>query len=346
MGDKDVLRNGSPYVSVIIPTYNRADCVTNAIDSVLAQTYADYEIIVIDDGSEDNTQEVISAYGDRLTHIHQDNQGLAAARNAGVRAARGEWIALLDSDDVWLPEKLAVQIGDLAKHFGLCLHTTNATVFREHIGQEVNYFDFAGISKLLEGEFSVFESPLSYQMEYGLVWAQCVLVKRQTLIDSGLYDTRLTIYTDLDMFCRVALYGSFGVNSRELAHIQRRDEQKPNISQQRISDPVHSWKTLVYIYDKLTRDAKVSADEKQLVRNKLASCRAALGMEMLKAGRKLSARNILRQTLTNRASLKSLIRYMISFLPAYASKWIVRYWHSFRYGKSLSATMRIRRKAP
>lgn len=102
--------NSQPTVSVIIPTYNRADRVTRAIDSALAQTVPPMEVIVVDDGSTDNTQEVLVAYGDKIHVVHQANAGVSAARNAGMELATGELIALLDSDDVWLPHKLALQL--------------------------------------------------------------------------------------------------------------------------------------------------------------------------------------------------------------------------------------------
>jgi len=99
-----------PTVSVIIPTYNRADRVTRAIDSALAQTVPPMEVIVIDDGSTDNTQEVLAAYGDRIHVVYQANAGVSAARNTGLELATGELIALLDSDDIWLPHKLELQL--------------------------------------------------------------------------------------------------------------------------------------------------------------------------------------------------------------------------------------------
>ncbi len=99
-----------PYVSVIIPTFNRAHHISRAIDSVLAQDLHNFELIVVDDGSTDNTRELVEVYGDSLRYIVQGNQGPGAARNAGVNQATGEWIAFLDSDDVWLPNKLAQQV--------------------------------------------------------------------------------------------------------------------------------------------------------------------------------------------------------------------------------------------
>jgi len=100
-----------PLVSVIIPTHNRERCVAEAIDSVLRQTYDRFELIVVDDGSTDATGAVLRSRADRLKLIRMDgNRGPAAARNRGIAAAAGELIAFLDSDDLWLPEKLAVQV--------------------------------------------------------------------------------------------------------------------------------------------------------------------------------------------------------------------------------------------
>jgi glycosyltransferase involved in cell wall biosynthesis len=103
-------------VSVIIPTYNYARYVRQAVDSALAQSYPDREIIVVDDGSTDNTRQVLQDYGDKIAYIYQANQGLSAARNTGIRAARGDFIALLDSDDLWHPRKLELQVDCLTRH--------------------------------------------------------------------------------------------------------------------------------------------------------------------------------------------------------------------------------------
>jgi glycosyltransferase involved in cell wall biosynthesis len=96
-----------PLFSVIIPTYNRAALIGQAVDSVFAQMYNDYEVIVVDDGSTDRTTDVLQDYGDRIRVLHQQNTGPGAARNAGVRQARGVYVAFLDSDDVWFPWTLA-----------------------------------------------------------------------------------------------------------------------------------------------------------------------------------------------------------------------------------------------
>ena len=103
-------------VSVVIPTYDSAAVLTDAIDSVLAQTRPADEIIVVDDGSTDDTAQVCKAYGDRIRCIRQENQGASVARNTGIAAACGNWLAFLDADDTWEPQKLALQLDALAQH--------------------------------------------------------------------------------------------------------------------------------------------------------------------------------------------------------------------------------------
>jgi glycosyltransferase involved in cell wall biosynthesis len=110
-----------PLVSVIIPTYNRALYIPHALDSVLAQTYKDLEIIIVDDGSTDDTRQVVRPYlsDSRIQYVYQQNQKVSRARNNGIKHSRGRYIALLDSDDVWIDEKkLEKQIGFLESHPG------------------------------------------------------------------------------------------------------------------------------------------------------------------------------------------------------------------------------------
>lgn len=103
-------------VSVIIPTYNRAKLLVEAVESVLRQTYRDFEIIVVDDGSTDDTEERIQKYSDRLVYIKQQNAGVNVARNRALSAAKGEYIALLDNDDLWFENKLEIQVKLLDQH--------------------------------------------------------------------------------------------------------------------------------------------------------------------------------------------------------------------------------------
>lgn len=118
-------------VSIIIPTYNRANCIRETITSVLNQTYQNFEIIIIDDGSIDNTKEIIQAFLDeRIKYIYQEHNGLpASARNKGLKLAKGEYIAFLDSDDLWFPQKLKIQINFMKENPSILLVATNGLIF-------------------------------------------------------------------------------------------------------------------------------------------------------------------------------------------------------------------------
>jgi len=111
-----------PAVSVIIPTYNRANFITEAVDSILIQDYSDVEIVVIDDGSDDDTKVMLRPYENKIRYFYQENKGLGEARNKGIKEAHGKYIALLDSDDLWLPGKLQLQIAcmEAKPEIGLC----------------------------------------------------------------------------------------------------------------------------------------------------------------------------------------------------------------------------------
>lgn len=102
-----------PEVSVVIPTYNSAHYLIEAVESVLVQTYQDFEILVIDDGSTDETKKTMRRYRDRVQYIHQQNGGVAVARNRGIAESRGRYVAFLDADDTWLPHKLERQLAAL-----------------------------------------------------------------------------------------------------------------------------------------------------------------------------------------------------------------------------------------
>lgn len=120
-----------PRISVIVPTYNRADLLSQAMASVLGQSYGDFELLVVDDGSTDNTAEIVAGTGDpRVIAISQEHSGLpAVARNAGMRRAAGSYIAFLDSDDLWLPDKLAQQVALMDASPALGLSYTNCYRF-------------------------------------------------------------------------------------------------------------------------------------------------------------------------------------------------------------------------
>ncbi|MGA9236278.1 MAG: glycosyltransferase [Desulfobacterales bacterium] len=181
-----------PLVSIIIPTYNRAWIVRDAIDSVLGQTYADFELIVVDDGSTDRTPQILDAYGDRLRVIRQANRGVSAARNRGIGDSSGPLIALLDSDDIWLPEKLAVQV-DFFKRYPSALICQTEEIWIRN-GLRVN----PG-KRHRKPSGMIFERSL----DLCLVSPSAVMVRRELLEEVGLFDENLPACEDYDLWLRV-----------------------------------------------------------------------------------------------------------------------------------------------
>lgn len=186
----------APVISVVIPAYNRAHMLPVALDSVLAQEGVDLEVVVVDDGSQDDTERVMAGYvkehGARVRYVRQDNAGASAARNHGVELAAGEFIAFLDSDDLFLPGKLAAQLAAFRAHPHLGLVATDYRV------------------TTMDGEFvrpgAISARPLGYRallIECPLA-TPTVMVRRKALAEVGPFDTRMHLCEDLDLWCRVA----------------------------------------------------------------------------------------------------------------------------------------------
>ena len=180
-------------VSVIIPVFNRAGKIGLAVDSVLEQTFRDFELIVVDDGSDDGTSEVLASYGPRLTAVRQEHDGVSAARNTGLDAAQGELIALLDSDDYWLSEKLAVQVGFFRDNPEAMICQTEETWQRN--GRRVN-----PRQRHAKPSGDVFYRSL----ELCLISPSAVMMRRELFDRVGRFDPELPACEDYDLWLRVA----------------------------------------------------------------------------------------------------------------------------------------------
>lgn len=180
-------------VSVILPTYNRGWIIEQAVESVIGQDYADLELIVVDDGSTDDTGRRLATFGERITVIRQANRGVSAARNVGIRAATGELIALLDSDDTWLPGKVTAQVAFFTKHPDALVCQTEEVWIRN--GIRVNpgkrHRKQAGM---------IFERSLALC----LVSPSAVMMRRSLLEAVGLFDETLPACEDYDLWLRIA----------------------------------------------------------------------------------------------------------------------------------------------
>lgn len=201
-------------VSVIIPTYNRAHYIREAVESVLAQSYKNFEIIVVDDGSTDGTEEVLHPYRDSIRYFYQENQGASAARNLGIKNARGKYIAFLDSDDFWLPEMLEVQVGYLEAHPEAGMVHADFLILDEgsnNPGPRKRTHSRPKPSGYIFPELFIENAVMNV----------CVIVRRASLEVTGLFDPEFRRAEDYHLWLRIARHFPIAYINRPLGICRR-----------------------------------------------------------------------------------------------------------------------------
>ena len=263
-------KNATPFFSIVIPAYNVAHLIVDALTSIFAQTNDDYEIIVVNDGSPDTPQleQALQPYRDGILYITRPNGGPAAARNSGILAAKGEYIAFLDSDDQWLPTHLA-QMREVLER-----DPTLALVY----GDTVNFGDLAEVGATTMGAnpsegLATFES---------LVLGKCTVVsstvvaRRQALLDAGLFDESFIQGEDFDLWARVAYHGG-RIDYRKHIHARRRIH-KGNLT----SDTIASFGGQVRALRKLMNELDLPEDLRKEMQKEVEKCDAAMALQKCK----------------------------------------------------------------
>ena len=189
---KDILMK-QPLVSVILPTYNRAWTLKTAIDSVLSQNYPNIELIVIDDGSRDNTEELLKSYKNQIRVVIQGNAGVSAARNRGIEKSRGEFIALLDSDDSWDKRKISCQMDFFMANPEALICQTQEVWIRNHkrVNPKIKHKKPSGM---------IFEQSLNLC----LVSPSAVMMKREIFDLKGYFNEKFLVCEDYDLWLRIS----------------------------------------------------------------------------------------------------------------------------------------------
>ena len=186
-------------VSVIIPTFNRSNLISRAIKSVLNQTFKDFELIVVDDGSTDNTEELVQSFHDtRIIYIKQKNQGPASARNTGILKSRGEYIAFLDSDDEWVPSKLKNQI----KLFQNSRMKNLGFVGGKTLGINLQG-KFVKITKAYQ-KGCILKECLNRELKPPFINSNTAMIRKSVLNEVGHFDENLIYNEDTDLWIRIA----------------------------------------------------------------------------------------------------------------------------------------------
>jgi glycosyltransferase involved in cell wall biosynthesis len=259
-------QTASPLVSVIVPAYDVAEYIGEALDSVLAQTFTDYEIIVVNDGSPDteSLEKALAPYMSRIVYLKQENRGVSAARNAGIAAARGSLIAFLDGDDTWLPNYLEVQVARIQADPTIDVLYPNVIMFGDssEAGEE-----FMAICPS-NGEVT-FERLLLQECNV----SNCSIARRETIVRAGLFDESLRSVEDFDLWLRVIKQGGRIAYHRDvLARYRRRPGSLT-------ADPVWLSEHILEVLKKVKQTMDLTPSEKATLETQLQHFHAMLRLQ-------------------------------------------------------------------
>jgi glycosyltransferase involved in cell wall biosynthesis len=293
----------SPLVSVIIPTYNRAHIVTDAINSVLSQTFNNFQLIIVDDGSTDNTRNVLDTYQDKVEYFYKANGGVSSARNVGLRMAQGKYVAFLDSDDIWHSERLEILV-NFMEHNG-----SYSAVFTdcEGIDGDGNTIDTTRFGELFPGG----EPSILFFLEHMFSGFACMCI-RSALLEVGEFDETLRTAEDIDYALRLAAH-------HRIAHIAT--------SLLKIRKCVGSLNSHVFTGNRIVVLRKFKQSHPELARQYRDAINAAFARVHLSYGEDLLWT---RHMSEGRAQLLDSLGYRVSFytLKLLAKSYVLQCWPS------------------
>jgi glycosyltransferase involved in cell wall biosynthesis len=305
-----------PRVSVVIATYNYGHYLAEAIESVLQQSYRDFELTVVDDGSTDDTKRVVTGFGQSVQYVYQNNQGYSAARNVAIRQARGDMIAFLDADDVWLPEKLHVQLDYFDRHPEVGLLSANC--YR---------IDAQGATLgTMPSPYSsgwLFEPLL---LRGNPIRMPTVVVRRECFDEVGLFDESLRTTADWDMWLRLSRSYQFGYIDKPLAKYRVHDAAMHLRADQKATDRIA-------ILDKVFAGPDLPGRIEALRSTAYSSAHAVIGRLYLDSGQmrlarkhmfraaSLSPRHLVKPPLVSDIVKTFLGRRLLAWLRALRNRW-------------------------
>lgn len=312
----------SSVISVIIPAYNTARYISEALDSVFVQTFKDYEVVVINDGSPDTEEleRVLEPYLDRITYLKQENRGPSAARNLGIRQARGEFLAFLDSDDVWMPEYLAEQIRHFRDDPSLDMIYSDAWFFGNTPSAGKTYMQlYPPKSRDVTFENMVAE-------KCPMVFTHCVLVRRAAVAEVGLFDEELSHSEDLHLWLRLAHAGARIAYHRMALAGRRARAGSLNSSRRAVEQGE------VRALEKLRRTLDLSTTQRLLLERRIARRHALVD---LREGKQFLAEGNFEQAINSLARANAvfhrqklgLVLFGLDFAPRLTA-WVARIWQA------------------
>ncbi len=305
-------------VAVIIPTYNSAAYLARAIKSVLTQTYCHYQIVVVDDGSTDDTQVVLKSFEGQIVSLYQPNSGQACARNRGIRSSQSRYIAFLDADDEWVPRKLEKQIAflednpDFAMVYSDCITSGTGPFAGPH---------FARIGRPATGRvFAQF-------LDNCNVFTPTVVVRRDCLESVGAFNESLRVSEDFNLWLRIAAVGKIGAIEEALAirHPRHSSLSSTTPANQMLANSVACFE------DVLQRCTTLPPNERNALRHKTASRHYEYGSYLLLGAEHRAARvQFFEAMRRGRREWRLLTKLVLSYLPhkffSTAHKLKARFW--------------------
>ncbi|MCS7305026.1 MAG: glycosyltransferase [Thermoguttaceae bacterium] len=304
----------TPLVSVVIPVYNGEAYVGQAIESVLAQTWPHIELIVVNDGSTDGSAEVIGRYRDRLLLVEQTNQGVAAARNAGIQRAKGELIALLDQDDWWRPEKLARQVPLLLNNPRVGLVHTAVDHYDQDRQQWVGPLNPQARPERLVGQ--CFRQLLLENQIYN----STVLIRAEALRQVGLCDLSIQGNTvqDYDLWLRIARHWDLAYVPEPLVVFRIHSRQGTWDRRQMLSEEARLLERVL---------AEHQLTNQPELRHRMARLYDQLGTAQLDAGDRRSAQQSFRRSLQWSPTGRARLLWLICWMPTPLIHTLQKIWH-------------------
>ena len=305
-------------VSVIIPTFNCARFLPQTLESVLAQTYRAFEVIVVNDGSTDNTEEVIRPYRQAIVYLSIPNKGASAARNAGLRLCNGELIAFLDADDLWHVEKLEEQVALMDMHPDIAVSYTNFTFFGRPFPDPTG-FEERGAALLRYSREAIGSSRYAitsrsllkdFLIHQAFPKPSIIMIRRQCFERVGGFDESLAICEDTQMCLRLAKYYKFGYVDRCLVQRRVRTDTLSSAADDRRYATVH-----IQMLENLEKWIPLSKSERRALNRVLADYRLAAGYLDFTEYRLTSSREHLWNSVKACPTARALVYLLLSVFP-------------------------------
>jgi glycosyltransferase involved in cell wall biosynthesis len=302
----------NPAVTIVIPAYNSAQYIAQALDSVQAQTFRDYEVIVVNDGSDDREEleRILQSHPLPVIYLSQENKGVSAARNAAIKIARGEFYAQLDADDQWTPDYLEVQLGILAREPDVALVYPSATIIGDAADAGV---DFMKLSPS-EGEVN-FETLVRQEC----VVMTCVTARMNAIRAAGMFDEELRSCEDFDLWLRIVKNVGRIIYHRQPLALYRRHAGSLS------SDRVWMMRHLLAVLEKCARTLTLTRSEQKILKDQISWSRSLL--HLFEGKRALSTRraeDALADFQRANRHLRSTKLKLVIFLLRYAPQLTVR----------------------